>query len=152
MQEKLFQHLKCFLKIDNFSKKNILCLASRDGAEVKAFRQLNANCIGIDLIYPENSKYVHYGDFHDIPYPDGVFDYVFTNSLDHSFDIQKIIMQKILLQPLVAREVRSIMSISFFKSIVALQLYQEIFSFLPKKNYSHSSNNELLRFPLTSCQ
>ena len=84
---------KSFQKIDNFSKKNILCLASRDGAEVKAFRQLNANCIGIDLMYPENSKYVHYGDFHDIPYPDGVFDYVFTNSLDHSFDIQKIMSE-----------------------------------------------------------
>jgi SAM-dependent methyltransferase len=82
-----------FKKIGDFSGKNILCLASRDGAEVKAFRKLNSYAIGIDLMYPKNSKFVHYGDFHEIPYPDGVFDYVFTNSLDHSFDINKILSE-----------------------------------------------------------
>ena len=75
-----------FSKIDNFTKKNILCLGSRDGAEVKAFRELGALSIGIDLVYPKNSKYVHYGDFHNIPYPNDVFDFVFTNVLDHMYD------------------------------------------------------------------
>ena len=79
-----------FKKITDFNKKNVLCLASRDGAEVKAFRDLGANAVGIDLMYPEKCKYVHYGDFHDIPYPKNVFDFVFTNSLDHAFDIDKI--------------------------------------------------------------
>ena len=69
-----------------FSKKNVLCLGSRDGAEVKAFRDLGALSIGIDLVYPKNNEYVHYGDFHNIPYPDSVFDFVFTNVLDHMYD------------------------------------------------------------------
>jgi len=75
-----------FSKIDNFSQKNILCLGSRSGAEVKAFRELGALGVGIDLVYPKNNQYVHYGDFHNIPYPDNVFDYVFTNVLDHMYD------------------------------------------------------------------
>jgi len=91
--EKVKHFYSNFKKINNFSGKNILCLASRDGAEVKALRKLNACAIGIDLMYPKNSKFVHYGDFHEIPYPDGVFDYVFTNSLDHSFDINKILSE-----------------------------------------------------------
>jgi len=75
-----------FSKINSFSKKNVLCLGSRDGAEVKAFRDLGALSIGIDLVYPKNNEYVHYGDFHNIPYPDSVFDFVFTNVLDHMYD------------------------------------------------------------------
>ena len=92
-EEKTNDFYLSFKKIGDFSKKNILCLASRDGAEVKAFRRLSANCIGIDLMYPAKSQYVHYGDFHAIPYPDEIFDYVFTNSLDHSFNIEKVMSE-----------------------------------------------------------
>jgi len=84
--EKVIMLKNNFIKIDDFSKQNVLCLGSRDGAEVKAFRDLGALCIGIDLVYPKNSEYVHYGDFHKIPYPDGLFDFVFTNVLDHMYD------------------------------------------------------------------
>ena len=85
-EEKSNNLKKDFKKIENFSKKNVLCLGSRDGAEVKAFRDLGSLCVGIDLVYPENSPYVHFGDFHKIPYPEKIFEFVYTNALDHLYD------------------------------------------------------------------
>ena len=79
-----------FEKIENFSQKNVLCLGSRDGAEVKAFRDLGSLCVGIDLVYPENNPYVHFGDFHQIPYPEKIFEFVYTNALDHLYDANSL--------------------------------------------------------------
>ena len=64
-------------------KSSILCLGSRDGAEVKAFRDLGHLAIGIDLAIPHNNKFTHYGDFQNIPFPKEVFDLAYTNCFDH---------------------------------------------------------------------
>ena len=69
------------LKIQKKSK--ILCLGSRDGAEVKALRDLGYLAIGIDLTFPKKNKFTHYGDFQNIPYPNNVFDLAYTNCFDH---------------------------------------------------------------------
>ena len=70
-----------YLKIKK--KSAILCLGSRDGAEVKALRDLGHLAIGIDLIFPQNNIFTHYGDFQNIPYPKKVFDLAYTNCFDH---------------------------------------------------------------------
>lgn len=64
-------------------RSSILCLGSRDGAEVKALRDLGHLAIGIDLKFPQNNKFTHYGDFQNIPFPNEVFNLAYTNCFDH---------------------------------------------------------------------
>jgi SAM-dependent methyltransferase len=64
-----------------------LCLGARSGAEVKAFVDLWCSATGIDLNPPENSALVREGDFHDTGYVAWSQDVVYTNCLDHAFDI-----------------------------------------------------------------
>lgn len=83
-------HLKpfCFYMIEN---DRILCLGARHGAEVKAFVRLGfKDSIGIDLNPVLKNKYVIKGDFHYMLFEDNSFSNVFTNSLDHIFDIRKL--------------------------------------------------------------
>jgi len=70
--------------------RNVLCLGARIGTEVKAFLDLGADAIGIDLNPGENNQYVVYGDFHDLQFSSGSLNVVYTNSLDHAFDIDRI--------------------------------------------------------------
>jgi SAM-dependent methyltransferase len=70
--------------------KSVLCLAARIGTEVKAFLDLGAFAVGIDLNPGERNRYVVQGDFHDLQYAPGSLDIVYTNSLDHAFDIDRI--------------------------------------------------------------
>ncbi len=81
---------KKILKLSDTKISSVLCLGARDGVEVHALRNLGYLAIGIDLQFNKNNKYVHYGDFHKIPYPSSVFDLVYTNCLDHCFDIENV--------------------------------------------------------------
>lgn len=72
---------------------NVLCLGARMGAEVKAFMDVGCFAVGIDLNPGSANKYVLYGDFHDLQYPPDVVDVVFTNSLDHAFDMQRLVRE-----------------------------------------------------------
>jgi SAM-dependent methyltransferase len=69
----------------------VLCLAARKGGEVRAFRDAGAFAVGIDLEPGPENRYVLYGDFHALDFPDGSADLVFTNSLDHVFDLARLI-------------------------------------------------------------
>jgi len=71
--------------------QSVLCLGARDGVEVDALRQLGHLAIGIDIAYPKENKFVHYGDFHNLPFPNGSFDYAYTNAFDHTFDQLKVL-------------------------------------------------------------
>jgi SAM-dependent methyltransferase len=77
------------LEID-WPGRNVLCLAARIGTEVKAFLDLGATAIGIDLNPGRDNPYVVPGDFHDLQFAPGSMDVVYTNSLDHAFDIGRI--------------------------------------------------------------
>ena len=77
-----------FIKLD-IEKGNVLCLGARLGGEVRAFIEINCFAVGIDLNPGKDNKYVLYGDFHDIQFPSKSVNIVFTNSLDHVFDIDK---------------------------------------------------------------
>ena len=83
------------LTSDNIVKKgsSVLCLAARIGTEVKSFIDLNCFAVGIDINLYKNNKYVVYGDFHNLQYSCSSVDIIFSNSLDHSLDIEKLIEQ-----------------------------------------------------------
>ena len=67
-----------------------LCLAARLGSEVKAFLDLGCFAVGIDLNPGKQNPYVLYGDFHNLQFASHSVDFVFTNSLDHAFDIERM--------------------------------------------------------------
>ena len=72
----------------------ILCLGARTGCEVRAARQLGyTGSIGIDLYPAGHNGEVIPGDWHDIPFKSGAFENVFTNSLDHCYDPDKMIQE-----------------------------------------------------------
>jgi SAM-dependent methyltransferase len=70
--------------------RTVLCLAARIGTEVKAFLDLGCFAIGIDLNPGKENRYVVQGDFHDLQFAPKSVDVVYTNSLDHAFDIDRI--------------------------------------------------------------
>ena len=74
----------------NWRGRTVLCLAARIGTEVKAFIDLGCFAVGIDLNPGANNRFVVHGDFHDLQYAPGSVDIVYTNSLDHAFDIDRI--------------------------------------------------------------
>lgn len=79
----------------NLEPSNIICHGTRNGAEIKFFQKYfpNSKTIGTEISdtaknYPDTIEW----DFHDIK-PDwiGKFDIVFTNSWDHSYDLDKAV-------------------------------------------------------------
>lgn len=82
------------------SGMTVLCLAARIGTEVKSFLQLGCFAIGIDLNPGKDNAYVVRGDFHDIQFPTNSVDAIFTNSIDHIFDLKRVITEiKRVLKP-----------------------------------------------------
>jgi len=71
----------------------VLCLAARIGTEVQAFMDVGCYAIGIDLNPGPENRYVLYGDFHDLQFADDSIDVVFTNSLDHVFNVDKVMAE-----------------------------------------------------------
>lgn len=74
----------------DWQDRMVLCLAARIGTEVKAFLDMGCHAIGIDLNPGTENPYVVQGDFHDLQYAPKSMDVVYTNSLDHAFDIDRI--------------------------------------------------------------
>jgi SAM-dependent methyltransferase len=70
---------------------NVLCLGARLGAEVRALRDLGYFAVGLDLNPGRDNPYVFYGDFHNLEFIDDSVDAVYTNALDHVFDLSKVI-------------------------------------------------------------
>lgn len=66
----------------------IVCLGARLGEEVVALRDMGfEDTIGVDINPGKNNQYVIECDFHKMPFKDNSFDLVFTNSLDHMWDL-----------------------------------------------------------------
>ena len=70
--------------------RNVLCLGARLGTEVRALHALGHFAVGIDLNPGERNAYVLSGDFHHVVFPSGSADVIYTNCLDHVFDLQRI--------------------------------------------------------------
>ena len=77
----------------DFRGRSVLCLAARQGSEVRAFIDCGAFAVGIDLNPGPRNRFVVVGDFHELQYSDGSLDFVYTNSLDHAFDLSRIMKE-----------------------------------------------------------
>ena len=77
----------------DFRGQKVLCLAARIGTEVRVFVDLGAFAVGIDLNPGRDNRYVVVGDFHDLQFADDSVDVVYTNSLDHAFDLDRIMTE-----------------------------------------------------------
>lgn len=73
--------------------KSILCLGARLGGEVRAFTSLGALAVGIDFEPGKDNRFVMKGDVHDLQFADGVFDYAFTNIVDHILDVERFCIE-----------------------------------------------------------
>ncbi len=71
--------------------RSVICLGARLGTEVRAMHALGYFAVGLDLNPGENNAYVLPGDFHNVVFPDGSVDAIYTNCLDHVFDLEKMI-------------------------------------------------------------
>ena len=69
----------------------VICLGARLGGEVSAFLQCGYFAVGVDVNPGEKNEFVLYGDFHELSFPAQSTDIVYTNSLDHVLDIDKVL-------------------------------------------------------------
>ena len=77
----------------DWSGKSVLCLAARIGTEVRAFHDVGAFAVGIDLNPGKNNQWVLPGDFHQLSFPNHCVDGVYCNSLDHALDLGKVLRE-----------------------------------------------------------
>ncbi|MFZ1428700.1 MAG: class I SAM-dependent methyltransferase [Geminicoccaceae bacterium] len=69
----------------------VLCLGARLGTEVRALMELGHLAVGVDLNPGAANQYVLHGDFHHLVFPDRSFSAVYTNTLDHVFDLPRLV-------------------------------------------------------------
>jgi SAM-dependent methyltransferase len=80
--------------------RNVLCLGARLGTEVRALHALGKFAVGLDLNPGKNNRYVLSGDFHSVIFADGSVDAIYTNALDHVYDLNRVVSEvKRLLWP-----------------------------------------------------
>lgn len=99
--EQFRSDLAARLKGDDWKGKSVLCLAARIGTEVRAFHDVGAFAIGIDLNPGKDNNSVLPGDFHHLIFPDNCVDGVYCNSLDHAFELGKVLreVKRVLKRP-----------------------------------------------------
>ncbi|HEX6134454.1 MAG TPA: class I SAM-dependent methyltransferase [Longimicrobiales bacterium] len=73
--------------------RSVLCIAARQGTEVRAFIDRGAFAVGIDLNPGRDNRYVVTGDFHALQYADGSVDVAYTNSLDHAYELDRVLAE-----------------------------------------------------------
>ena len=92
--DKFNRRVKSFKKRFKEIKKyivgiDVLCLGARLGEEVAALRAMGFDsCLGIDINPGFNNNYVVKGDFNNMPFDDESFETIFTNSIDHAWDLK----------------------------------------------------------------
>ncbi len=77
---------------------SVLCLGARSGAEVRAFADLGCFAVGTDVKPTPLNAYVLHGDFQHLQWGAECVDVVYTNALDHAFDISAVLdeVQRVL--------------------------------------------------------
>ncbi|MFM8457321.1 MAG: class I SAM-dependent methyltransferase, partial [Chthoniobacterales bacterium] len=85
-----FKHLSALLP----RSAQILCCGARQGTEVDVLRDLGfANARGIDLNPGPDNPLVAEGDMMKLAAPDNSLDLIYTNCVDHSFDLDAMITE-----------------------------------------------------------
>jgi len=88
-RQRTFQRVFTRIK-DHLRSGRVLCLGARTGCEIIGARRAGfKDSQGIDL-HPVGDLTIQ-GDWHDIPFENSSFENVFTNSIDHCYDLQKMI-------------------------------------------------------------
>jgi len=72
---------------------SVLCLGARLGTEVRALHSLGHFAVGVDLAPGPDNPRVLYGDFHALVFPDASVDAVYSNALDHAFDLDRMVQE-----------------------------------------------------------
>lgn len=86
----VFKHLFPVLPKDAM----ILCLGARQGTEVEVLRDCGyKNSIGIDLYPGPGNPFVQEGDFMRTNFKDSTFDMVYSNALDHAFNLNDAFLE-----------------------------------------------------------
>ena len=73
--------------------RSVLCLAARVGTEVRVFIERGAFAVGIDLNPGRDNRWVVVGDFHALQFADASVDIVYTNSLDHVYELERVLAE-----------------------------------------------------------
>jgi hypothetical protein len=82
-----FKHLAKYIEKEAI----ILCAGARQGTEVEVLWDMGyKNAYGIDLNPGPDNKWVKDGDFLKIDAEDGSIDLIYTNAVDHAFDLEKM--------------------------------------------------------------
>lgn len=85
-----FRHLNGLLPKD----AAILCCGARQGTEVEVLRDLGfANALGIDLNPGGANPLVRQGDMMKLDAPDNSLDLIYTNCVDHAFDLDAMLKE-----------------------------------------------------------
>ena len=71
----------------------ILCLGARLGTEVRALHSLGRFAVGVDLEPGPDNRHVLHGDFHALVFPDASVGAVYSNALDHAFDLDRMVRE-----------------------------------------------------------
>jgi len=83
-----FRHLPDLLPRDAV----IVCCGARQGTEVEVLHDLGfRQAYGIDLNPGPDNRIVRVGDFMKMENPDNSVDLLYTNCVDHAFDLEKLI-------------------------------------------------------------
>lgn len=71
-----------------------LCLGARTGAEVQALLNLGWFALGLDLATTlSGARFVLAGDMHHVQFPDASVDLVYTNAVDHAWDVGHFVQE-----------------------------------------------------------
>jgi SAM-dependent methyltransferase len=85
-----FRYLPAFLN----KSSTILCLGARQGTEVEVLQDIGyKNAIGLDLNPGPENPYVIPGDFMNLDYSDASVDMVYTNCVDHAFNLAQFFQE-----------------------------------------------------------
>jgi hypothetical protein len=90
---KFYRRFRSFTTLLPASAK-ILCCGARQGTEVDVLRDLGfVNARGIDLNPGPNNPLVSTGDMMKIDLPNDALDLLYTNCVDHAFDLDQMIAE-----------------------------------------------------------
>jgi SAM-dependent methyltransferase len=85
-----FRYLPSFLS----KSAVILCLGARQGTEVEVLWDMGyKNAMGLDLNPGPKNPFVKQGDFMALEYSDSSVDMVYSNCVDHAFDLSKFFQE-----------------------------------------------------------
>lgn len=71
----------------------VICIGAGTGEEVAAFRELGCFAVGIDVNPALLGSSVFAADFHHLPFASRSAEIVYSNALDHAFDIRRAIAE-----------------------------------------------------------